>query len=234
MYNLTLALVTGCPLVPLTWNLSAFESGLMLLPFSAGYFVASLSVNALQNRIGTRANLVLGMLLVSIGNAILSTSYDHSFPYALLALLVVGWGLGMAIAPSTGIVTDSVPVAYAGEASGVSNVFRYLGGSLGVATASMIYSLLSHARLNELLATLGLSAQRIESLDPLLTGMAQSAPILASFSQSEQKVLLKDVDNALALGFEAAILFIALTALLAAFLFFVLLRSKKAHKGSKT
>ena len=118
---------------------SPLVTGLAILPLPIGMIIASRRSIAIARRIGGRAVVTGGMLLVAGGLAPLSfvdsgTSY---LPYAL-ALLAISTGAGLSVpALSTGIIT-SLPLARAGMGSGLNSAAREIGAALGVAVVGTV------------------------------------------------------------------------------------------------
>lgn len=74
--------------------------------------------------------------------AFVQASWDYAVFVAPLAVLAAG--LGPANGPASSASTASVSDGQVGQASGISNMARYIGGSLAVA-AGTIYSLVEPA-----------------------------------------------------------------------------------------
>ncbi|HEX4864674.1 MAG TPA: MFS transporter, partial [Acidimicrobiales bacterium] len=82
---------------------------------------------------------VAGMLCASA--AIAGTAIDHSSLAVLLPLFAVaGLGIGAFTPPNNAAIVGSVPRNQAGLASGVLNMSRGLGTSLGLALAGLAYT----------------------------------------------------------------------------------------------
>jgi EmrB/QacA subfamily drug resistance transporter len=119
---------------------AAASAGAALLPLSVGLAVLSPMAGAISARIGVRAMLTLGPLIVAAGFAVLAARADVAdywtgvFPG--LALLAVG--MGVAVAPLTDAVLGAVPDAYEGAASGINNATARIGGLVAVALAGFV------------------------------------------------------------------------------------------------
>jgi hypothetical protein len=64
----------------------------------------------------------------------------------VIPLLVLAAGLGIANGPASSGSTSAVPPDQVGQASGISNMARYIGGSLAVAIIAAVYSSVSTDR----------------------------------------------------------------------------------------
>ncbi len=100
---------------------------------------------ALINRVGERP-LVAGGLTVVAGGltwiALIARQFGASLPYWHLVapLVVAGCGASVAIPATMSSVMTSVPPAAIGQASGVLNTLRQLGGVFGVAICAAVFA----------------------------------------------------------------------------------------------
>ena len=118
---------------------SPLVMGLAILPLPIGMIIASRRSIAIAGRIGARAVVSGGMLLVAGGLAALSfvDAGTRYLPYGI-ALLAISTGAGLSVpALSTGIIT-SLPPARAGMGSGLNSAAREIGAALGVAVVGTV------------------------------------------------------------------------------------------------
>jgi EmrB/QacA subfamily drug resistance transporter len=124
---------------------SAFEAGLRTLPFAFALMVmAPLSSKAVQ-WFGTKRVVVTGMLLFASGLVVASTSkVDSGYEIVMIAMVLMGAGMGLSVAPATESIMGALPLHQAGVGSAVNDTSREVGGALGVAiVGSMLSSLYS-------------------------------------------------------------------------------------------
>jgi hypothetical protein len=83
------------------------------------------------------------MLLFASGMVVASTSTVGSgYPRVAIAMLLLGSGMGLAVAPATDSIMGSLPRSEAGVGSAVNDTGREVGAALGVAViGSMLSSL---------------------------------------------------------------------------------------------
>ena len=119
----------------------AFESGVRIMPLAAGLILGSPLSAKLTERIGTKRVVAAGLLLVSVGLAMLSgAEVDSGYGLIAAVLGVLGLGMGLTMAPATDSVMGSLPIAKAGVGSAVNDATRTLGGALGVAVLGSLLS----------------------------------------------------------------------------------------------
>ena len=83
--------------------------------------------------------IVPGVALVTISLLLFSIQDQVSTFWTLLPALVVGgFGMAMAMAPTTSAAMHAVPVDKAGVGSAVINTMRQVGGSVGLALIGAI------------------------------------------------------------------------------------------------
>ncbi|GAA4976253.1 MFS transporter [Actinoplanes utahensis] len=126
---------------PATFGMTPLEAGLATLPAAAAMIAVTPLITPLAVRIGSRQAVGLGFALAAAGAGAL-TLVDAGWAYAMfvLPLAVLAIGLGFANGPASSASTSAVPADQAGQASGISNMARYVGGSLAVAAASTVFT----------------------------------------------------------------------------------------------
>jgi EmrB/QacA subfamily drug resistance transporter len=113
---------------------SAFRAGLAIGPVALVLLVTAPFSAVLARRIGTKSVIVPGLLLIALGLGFLSqTTIGDGYRWCLPFFLLIGGGVGLALAPSTDSVMGSVPKDEAGVGSATSDTSMQAGGALGVA-----------------------------------------------------------------------------------------------------
>ena len=114
---------------------SPAASGASVLPLVIVVAALSRRAGALADRIGPRLPLTVGPLVVGAGFLLIALlPPDASYAASLLpGLLVVGLGIGIAVAPLTTTVLNSVDRNDQGTASGINNAIARLAALLAVA-----------------------------------------------------------------------------------------------------
>ena len=119
---------------------SPLQTGIAFLPMTAVMFSMVRVVPRLSARWGDTRLLLTGVSVALTGMAGLSrlgegTSY---FPGIAIPLVLLGVGMGAALAPLTAAGIAGVEAADAGAASGVMNAAQQLGASLGVSILATV------------------------------------------------------------------------------------------------
>ena len=113
---------------------SALRAGLAIGPVALVLLVAAPFSAVLARRIGTKSVIVPGLLLIALGLGFLSqTTVSDGYRWCLPFFLLIGCGVGLALAPSTNSVMGSVTKDEAGVGSATSDTSMQVGGALGVA-----------------------------------------------------------------------------------------------------
>jgi DHA2 family multidrug resistance protein-like MFS transporter len=120
---------------------SPLNAGVATLPLAVTLVLVSPRSAALAERFGAGRVIAVGFAFLLSGFSVLA-SVDPSTPYLLLALAIVllGCGMGITVAPATGGIMASVPINRAGIGSAVNDTTRELGGALGIAVLGSIVS----------------------------------------------------------------------------------------------
>ena len=126
---------------PAAFGMSAFEAGLATLPAAAGMIAITPLITPLAGRIGGGAAVALGFGLAAAGFAVLAF-VESSWTYAAFVgpLIALAVGLGVANGPASAGSTASVEADEVGQASGISNMARYIGAAVAVAIVAAIFN----------------------------------------------------------------------------------------------
>jgi EmrB/QacA subfamily drug resistance transporter len=155
----------------LLFDYSAVKSGAALLPLSLALFGVSLVVGRLVQRFGARGPVTVGFLGTALGLYLVS-QVDVGSTYADLwpGFLIAGLGMGLVNGPTSAAAVSAVAEDRAGEASGVVNMARYLGGAFGVAVTAVVYGGVAISKLNDHLGADRVTSAQERQLDQLLSG----------------------------------------------------------------
>jgi DHA2 family multidrug resistance protein len=184
---------------------TAFSAGLVVGPRGIGSFLGSPVVGLLGSRIDNRkllcagflgfaaCSLVFGLVNLSIGPTTL-----------LLPIMVTGFALSFVFVPLATMSTSTIPRQELGNATGLFNMLRNIGGSIGIsmATTALIRRSALHqnelgARLSPSNAVLQQKSAAVSSYLAHRVGSAQARP--GSFGllynrMQQQSALMSYVD----------------------------------------
>jgi EmrB/QacA subfamily drug resistance transporter len=113
---------------------SALTTALLFLPMPVTYLVLIPVVNAMVHRTGPRPAMTAGLCLMAAGLLLYAGIGPHGDIWLLeTSFVLAGAGLALNTGPAVGLAMSSVPVRRAGLASGVVNLARLVGITVGVA-----------------------------------------------------------------------------------------------------
>ena len=125
---------------------SPLGTGVRLLPWLATPMLISPVAGAVSDRIGRRPMIATGLLLqaAGFGWVALKASPAAGNPQLVLALLVAGVGISMALPTVPAAVLSSVAPPEMGKAAGISTMMQRFGAVFAVAIASSVFAANGH------------------------------------------------------------------------------------------
>jgi EmrB/QacA subfamily drug resistance transporter len=211
---------------------SAIEAGASLLPFILILFILSRWSGGLVKRYGAKLPLVVGPIIVAMGYALfivpgVGGSYWTTFLPAVMAL---GFGMALSIAPLTTTVMSAVSGKRAGIASGVNNAVSRTAGLLGIAILGIVILRAYSAELNRQLASLPIASEARSFVDEQRAKLG--ATELPPDVSDETRALLRNAINlSFVFGFRVVMTTAVALALASALSAFMMIEGKPAAAG---
>src|SRR5712692_5213398 len=157
---------------------SATATGAAVLPLILLMFALSRWSGGLVERYGPRGPLIIGPLIAAVGFALFavpstgSSYWKGFFP----AMVVLGFGMAVTVAPLTTVVMSSVDQDHAGAASGINNAVARIAGVLAIAVFGIVMVTAFGLTLKHELAHLGLSSDVLQEIQSRVTKLAGLEP----------------------------------------------------------
>ena len=116
---------------------TAFTAGLVVGPRGIGSFIGSPVVGFLGSRMDQRILLCAGFVAFGICALIFGTVNLDIGPYTLLIpITLTGFALSFVFVPLATMATSTIPREEMGNATGLFNMLRNIGGSIGISMAT--------------------------------------------------------------------------------------------------
>ena len=118
---------------------TAYQSGLVFLPVGILQGLVSPIIGRISDKTNPKIPIMIGVILLAASfylNGFLSHLTEHS--YIMTSLYLRGFAMGILFTPLSSIALNNIPREKMGQASGIFNIIRQLGGSFGVAILATI------------------------------------------------------------------------------------------------
>jgi EmrB/QacA subfamily drug resistance transporter len=189
---------------------SPTTAGIAILPFILLMFLLSRWAGGLVARYGARGPLILGPFVTAIGFILfivpsVGNDYWKSF---FPALVILGLGMTVTVAPLTTVVMNSVTEDRVGTASGINNAVARVAGVLAIAVFGIVMVNAFSFRLDRSLASLSLPSsvrQDLRANEIKLAGL----PLPAGLDPAANVAIEESVREAFVYAFRMVMLICA-------------------------
>jgi DHA2 family multidrug resistance protein len=143
---------------------TAFTAGLVVAPRGVGAIVAMPVIGYLSNKIDPRWLLTFGFLTFGLTTLYFgSVTLDLSPTTLFLPILITGFGLSFVFVPISTASYGTLKNEQIGNASGIFNLMRNVGGSIGISVATTLLARRAAVHQNEILNQVPQSGQAFET-----------------------------------------------------------------------
>jgi DHA2 family multidrug resistance protein len=150
---------------------TAFTAGLVVGPRGIGSFIGSPVIGILGSRIDNRKLLSAGFIGFGICSYIFGSVNLDIGPYTLLLpILVTGFALSFVFVPLATMTTSTISREEMGNATGLFNMLRNIGGSIGIAMATTALIRRADLHQTDLGANLTSSSAVLQQKSALMSG----------------------------------------------------------------
>ena len=207
---------------------TATAAGAALLPLILIMFLLSRWSGGLVKRHGARLPLVIGPIIAAGGFAVFMLPGINSGSYWTTffpAVVVLGLGMAISVAPLTTTVMSSVRANRAGIASGINNAVSRTAGLLAVAVLGIVMLQTFNSELDRRLANLMVSPEIRQAVDAQRTKLA-GLEIPPTVNPALQQSLKAEVDESFLAGYRRVMIVALVLALLSALSAWLLIDGK--------
>jgi EmrB/QacA subfamily drug resistance transporter len=209
---------------------SATAAGAALLPFILIMFLLSRWSGGLVKRYGARLPLMIGPVIAATGFVLFTlpgasggaASYWTTF---FPAVVVLGLGMAVSVAPLTTTVMNAVSANRAGIASGINNAVSRTAGLLAVAVLGIVMMHAFNRELDRRLTTLPVTPEVKETLANQRNRLA-AAELPQDLDPLQAQSLKQAIDESFVSGFRRVMAVAAVLALLSAVSAWLLIEGK--------
>lgn len=121
-------------------GMTAMKAGLFCTPFSLAFAFSSKALTHLFKRYTNKLIMQVGFISITAAFLWMATITPLTYQVTMLMMFfLLGIGITVVNTPSMVVATEHVPLNKTGLASGLIFTIRWLGGSIGVATITLIY-----------------------------------------------------------------------------------------------
>ncbi|MFY9610048.1 MAG: MFS transporter [Blastocatellia bacterium] len=213
---------------------SATAAGAALLPFILILFLLSRWSGGLVDRYGAKLPLVIGPIIAAAGLALFAAPQvsDNYWTSFFPAVVVLGVGMAISVAPLTTTVMNAVKENQAGVASGINNAVSRTAGLIAVAIFGVVMLHAFSQRLDRRLLTMDLSQEMRQQIDEQRVKLAGLEPP-PNLGAETRTTLERGVAESFVFGFRVVMLMAAGLALASGLSAWLMIDGKEPRHKAK-
>jgi DHA2 family multidrug resistance protein len=143
---------------------TAFTAGLVVAPRGLGAVCGMPIIGYLSNKVDPRWLLTFGFLTFGLTTLYFgNVTLDISPTTLLLPILITGFGLSFIFVPISTAAYGTLDNKQIGNASGLFNLFRNVGGSIGISVAQTLLTRRTDVHQNEILNSVPITGQQFQN-----------------------------------------------------------------------
>lgn len=214
-------------------NYSPLLAGASLVPMLLLFAVVAPISGKIYNTLGERYSIFIGMILIVIGTiGMIFLGFGSDYYGFLPGLIVCGVGLGFTVPSITTAAVGSVRESRASLAGGIVYMFQLVGGALGLAVVTTIFT---DAAKNDLLrriseAGINLTEAQQSHVIGFILGSGSKESLITSIGTQKLEHVFPHIHHAFVTGIEKGLGFAAVLVILGAVLT-ILATSAKLKSG---
>jgi EmrB/QacA subfamily drug resistance transporter len=207
---------------------TATDAGAAILPFILSMFLLSRWSGGLVKRYGAKLPLMVGPAVAALGFVLfmlpgVGGSYWRTF---FPAVLVLGLGMALSVAPLTTTVMNAVGKNRAGIASGINNAVSRTAGLLAVAALGLVMLHTFNSGLDRRVSRLALAPETRRALDQE-RGKLAGARVPDNLDPGMRATLKRVIDESFVSGFRRVMMVAVVLALLSSVVAWELIQGKE-------
>jgi EmrB/QacA subfamily drug resistance transporter len=207
------------------FDYSPLLAGASLVPMLLTFAIAAPISGKIYNLLGPRLSVFTGMSLILIGTvSIIVLGFGSGYYGFLPGLIISGVGFGFAVPSITTAAVGAVRESRASLAGGIIYMFQLVGGALGLAVVTTIFTDAARRDVTERITRYGLklSEQHQADLLSFMLGSGSKQTLISDFGQSAFNDLYQHILHAyitgLKYGLGFAVIVVAVGAVLPVFI----------------
>jgi AcrR family transcriptional regulator len=214
---------------------SALKSGACLLPVAAALMVAAPVSAKLVARIGTKVVVAAGLGLVGLALLVFSRiTVTSGYDLVAVVLVIIGVGMGFAMAPATDSIMGSLPPSRAGVGSAVNDTTREIGGALGVAIMGSITAAVYTSQIKANPSYAALASKSPQAAAAVSSSIGSASIVAAHLPASAAAVVTEAANAAFVAGIQHTVFIGAGIAFVGAAIAAVFLPTRPVNMGEAT